>query len=408
MMSSKTVNSNNYDDIRQLVDFAQTNLNSVILPYWLKHGPDKEFGGLIGEIDSDNNRVADAPKGLILNSRVVWTLSASYKLIKDPALHIMASEIYQYLMEKFYDSGHQGFYWSLNQQGNPLETKKQTYAQAFTMYGLSEYYAAFGDKAALQTAIDLFHLMETHCLDKIHGGYYEAFTRNWSPIDDMRLSAKDMNVEKTMNTHLHVLEAYTSLYRVWKDASLEKALKSLLEVFDKYFVNHEDYHLNLFFDTQWNNMSSQISYGHDIEASWLMHESAVELEDQELIRKFEHIAVAMAHASREGLTREGSLIYEWHRGGKGEKDDELEWWAQAEAIVGFYNAWQISRDPVFLVDSIRLSKYISDHFINKEHGEWHFRVSANGVPIKKHPIAGFWKCPYHNARMCLELINRIQ
>jgi cellobiose epimerase len=391
---------------KSLSNFAKHNLNKIILPYWLEYSPDKLHGGLIGEIDNNNNVVMDAPRGLILNSRVLWTYSACYKLLKEERLLERAKSTFEYLIQKFYDPQHQGFYWSLDAKGNALDSKKQTYAQAFTMYGLSEYYSVSSDPLALKMAIDLFHLMEKNCLDTLYGGYFEAFTREWKPIEDMRLSQKDMNVEKTMNTHLHVIEAYTCLHRVWKDKTLENAIRSLLDVFDQYFVNKKDYHLNLFFDTQWNLMSDQISYGHDIEASWLLHESAVELGDKKLEGVFEEIAVRMADAAMEGIIEQGSLIHEWHRGGDGEKDDEIEWWAQAEAVVGFFNAYEISKDTRFLITAHNLCEFIAKYIVNKEFGEWHYRVSKEGVPNNTYPIAGFWKCPYHNARMCLEIITR--
>jgi cellobiose epimerase len=392
---------------QSLNEFAFKNLKEIILPYWLQHAPDKKYGGLVGEINNNNQINPDAPKGLILNSRVLWTFSACYGLLKEDRLMEMAQNTFNYL-ERFYDSENKGYYWSLDSKGNPLDTKKQTYAQAFTMYGLSEYYAVSSDPVALEKAIDIFKLMESKCLDKKYGGYMEAFTRTWEPIEDMRLSDKDLNAEKTMNTHLHVLEAYTNLYKVWKDKMLEAAIRALLDVFRTYFVNTDDYHLNLFYDIQWNSLSSQISYGHDIEATWLLHESAVELHDKELVKTFEDIALKMADASLEGYIEKGAIIYEWHRGGHGEKDDELEWWVQAEAIVGLYNAWEISSDQKYLQTALKILGFIESYLINREFGEWHCRVTQDGTPIKSHPIIGFWKCPYHNARMCLEIIRRTQ
>jgi cellobiose epimerase len=391
---------------KTLAEFAKKNLEGIILPYWLDNAIDKKNGGIIGEINSANKSIDDAPKGLIPNSRVLWTFSACYKLLKDERLKVVARETYEYIIERFHDKENGGYFWLISAEGDPLDTKKQTYAQAFTLYGFSEYYSISSDPEVLQKAIDIFYLMESKCNDKTHGGYHEAFTRNWTEIGDMRLSAKDLNADKTMNTHLHILEAYTNLFRIWKDKSLGSSLRELLGIFDRYFVNHDDHHLNLFYDTQWNLLSGQISYGHDIEASWLMHESAEILEDSDLIKKYGTIAVKMANASMEGMTDRGALIYEWHRGGKGEKDEGIEWWPQAEAIVGFLNAFELSGEISYLETASKISEFISEFIVNKKHGEWHNRVSKEGVPDLSLPIIGFWKCPYHNARMCLEIIRR--
>jgi cellobiose epimerase len=391
---------------RSLQNFALKNLKEIILPYWMDNAIDKKEGGILGEINSANEPVVGAPKGLILHSRVLWTFSACYKFLKDDRLKPLANEVYDYIVKKFHDNEYDGYYWKLSGEGNPLDPKKQTYAQAFTLYGLSEYYSISSDPVVLQKAKDLYYLMESRCLDKIHGGYHEAFMRNWTVIDDMRLSVKDLNADKTMNTHLHVLEAYTNLYRVWNDPRLIVSIQNLLDIFDKHFVNHSDYHLNLFYDTQWNILSDQISYGHDIEASWLLQESAEVIDDEQRIKIFKDLAVKMVNASLEGLNDNGSMIYEWHRGGKGEKDEGIEWWPQSESMVGLYNAFQTTGDLYFLETAMKMSEFVSKFFIKKESGEWHNRVTIEGIPIAGLPVAGFWKCPYHNSRMCLEIIRR--
>jgi len=390
-----------------LRSFALNELKNNIIPYWIKHSPDNSNGGFIGEISSSNQPVPNAPKGLILNSRILWTLSACYKRLQDDRLKTLADRAYEYLLERFLDRDNQGFFWSLDAAGNPLDTKKQTYAQAFTIYGLSEYFSISGNPVARDMAVGLFYLMEEKCLDRKRGGYEEAFTLDWKPMDDMRLSDKDMNEAKTMNTHLHVLEAYVNLYRVWDHKDLDLAIRGLLDVFVKHFVNHNDNHLNLFFDSDWNIKSDIISYGHDIEASWLMYEAAEVLGDKDLMNLFAGIATRMANVSMEGLVESGAMIHEWHRGGKGEKDEELEWWTQAEAVVGFYNAYQLSDDSRFLEAAYRMSEVIAKYIVNKEHGEWYYRVTPNGEPIDTYPNVGFWKCPYHNGRACMELTERL-
>ena len=240
------------------------------------------------------------------------------------------------------------------------------------------------------------------CHDNEFGGYLEAYTRDWKPIEDMRLSEKDANEKKTMNTHLHVLEPYTNLCRIWKDEQLEKAQKRLINVFIEKILDEKTKHLNLFFDEQWNVKSSAVSYGHDIEASWLLLEAAEVLGDKELLGKIKTISLDIANASAEGLDADGSMFYEKEGN---HIDRERHWWVQAEAVVGFMYAYKNSQNILYKEKAARIWEYIQNQIIDQGNGEWHWSRLPDKTVNNKDDKAGFWKCPYHNGRMCMEMIE---
>ena len=291
---------------------VQWELENNILPFWMNRMIDSEYGGFHGQITGNNQRVVHAPKGAILNARILWTFSAAYRLLRKPEYLETATRAKRYLIDKFYDQEFEGIYWELDYTGQPVQTKKQIYALGFAIYGLSEYNRATGDKEALDYAIRLFKAIEQYSFDPEKNGYMEAFTKDWKLIEDMRLSDKDENEKKTMNTHLHILEPYTNLYRVWKDEHLKKQLRNLILIFTDKILDHRTYHLNLFFNEDWESKYRIISYGHDIEASWLLHEAAIELGDNEILQKVEPLVQKVAIAAEDGLLANGSLIYEYH------------------------------------------------------------------------------------------------
>jgi cellobiose epimerase len=284
--------------------------------------------------------------------------------------------------------------------------KKQIYAQAFAIYGLSEYYRITKDISSLEKAIGLFKLIEQYSYDIKLGGYFEAFNREWGAIDDLRLSAKDANEKKTMNTHLHVLEAYTNLYRVWKDDLLKRQLQILIEVFINRIVNSQTFNLNMFFDEEWNDKTDLVSYGHNIESSWLIYEAAEVLGDDTLIRKVKDVCLGIAETSKAGIMADGSMIYEKFFG-SGQIDSDRHWWVQAETVVGFLNSYLLSGKEEYLNLSLAAWRFISDYLIDRQNGEWYWSVNNSLLPNLKEDKAGFWKCPYHDSRMCMEIIERI-
>ena len=383
-------------------------LTGNILPFWINKMVDHENGGFYGRIDGHGNLHADAEKGGILNARILWTFSAAYRVLGKSEYLEMATRAKDYIIAHFIDREYGGTYWSLDYKGNPKDTKKQFYAIGFMIYGLSEYVRATGDKEALDYAIQLFECIEEHSLDVIYNGYIEACTREWGEIADMRLSDLDANYPKSQNTHLHIIEPYANLYRVWKDERLEKALRNMINIFTDKILNPETNHLDLFFEKDWTRGAGHLeSYGHDIECSWLMHEAALVLGDAEVLKKVEEIVPLVAKASEKGLNPDGSMIHEANLD-TGHVDDDLHWWVQAEAVVGFYNIYQHFGDESALDKSLQCWQYIKDNLIDYEGGEWYWSRRPDGTLNLDDDKAGFWKCPYHNGRMCLEIIERIE
>lgn len=383
----------------------RSELENNILPFWMNKMEDNEQGGFYGEITGDDELRPEASKGAILNARILWTFSAAYRLLKKPEYLKTATRAKRYLIDRFYDPEYGGIYWELDYKGNPLDTKKQIYAIGFAIYGLSEYARATGDAEALEYAQRLFEVIEQHSFDPVQNGYLEALTCDWQPIEDMRLSDKDENEKKTMNTHLHILEPYTNLYRIWKDERLERQLRNLIDVFITRILDPQTGHLNLFFEEDWTNKYRIYSYGHDIEASWLIHEAALVLGDETVLKRIEPLIVRIAQAADEGLNPDGSMIYENFLD-KQKIDRELHWWVQAENVVGHINLYQHFGDESALDIAARCWEFIKAKLIDHEHGEWHWSILPDGTVNRKDDKAGFWKCPYHNGRMCMEVIER--
>ena len=381
-------------------------LENNILRFWIDRMQDNEHGGFYGRIDNNNVLYADADKGAILNARILWTFSAAYRVLGKSEYLKIATRAKRYFIDHFIDPEYGGVYWSLDYKGQPKDTKKQFYAIGFAIYGLSEYARATNDQEALEQAINLYRCVEEHALDKEYNGYIEAMTRNWQPIDDMRLSEYDANYPKSQNTHLHIIEPYTNLYRVWPSKELEASLRNIIGIFTDRILNPETHHLDLFFEMDWTRGAGQLeSYGHDIECSWLMHEAALVLGDQKVLNKVEPIVQIVAKASEKGLNPDGSMIHEANLTA-GTKDDDLHWWVQAEAVVGFYNIYQHFHDEAALEKALRCWQYIKENLIDYQHGEWYWSRHRDGSLNTVDDKAGFWKCPYHNGRMCLEIIER--
>ena len=379
-----------------------------ILPFWLEKTIDRENGGFYGRIDGHGVLHKEAEKGAILNARILWTFSAAYRVLRKPEYLEAATRAKDYVIAHFYDKEFGGTYWSLDYLGQPKDTKKQFYAIGFMIYGLSEYARATGDKEALDYAIRLFDTIESHSFDRENNGNIEACTRERGEIADMRLSDFDANYPKSQNTHLHIIEPYTNLFRVWKDERLERALRNLINIFTDHILNPETHHLDLFFENDWTRGAGHLeSYGHDIECSWLMHEAALVLGDKDVLAKVEPVVQMVAKASEKGLNADGSMIHEANLD-TGHVDDDLHWWVQAETVVGFFNIYQYFGDETALDKAERCWQYIKDNLIDRENGEWYWSRHADGTLNTDDDKAGFWKCPYHNGRMCLEIIERTE
>lgn len=393
--------------IKELKEEVTLMLQGNILPYWMNKMQDNGNGGFFGRITGEEQLMPAADKGAILNARILWTFASAYRLFGKEEYLQTATRAKEYIINHFYDEEFGGVYWSLNHKGTPVDTKKQIYALGFAIYGLSEYTRATGDKESLDYAIRLYHSIEEYSFDKENNGYYEALTRDWQPIEDMRLSEKDANEKKTMNTHLHILEPYTNLYRVWKDEGLHKQLANLIHVFLDKILDKQTHHLNLFFDENWNNKYQIVSYGHDIEASWLLHEAALVLGDKVILEEVEAVVPKIAEAAKEGLQPDGSMIYELDRD-TGHKDFDRHWWVQAETVVGYLNIYQYYHCDEAFSRAMQCWEFIKQHLVDDKNGEWYWSMKANGMVNTTDDKAGFWKCPYHNGRMCMEVVDRFK
>lgn len=389
----------------KMAEEMEAHLKHNILPYWINKMTDPA-GGYYGRRDADDTLHADAPRGAIMNARILWTMSAAYRLTGDQNYLQAARHAYDYIVRRFIDPEFGGVFQAVDSNGIPLDTKKQFYALAFMIYGLSEYHRASGDQSALNEAIALFRLIENHSRDREKGGYFEAMTRDWKPVDDMRLSEKDANSCKTMNTHLHILEAYSALYRVWPDETLREALTSLIVLTLNKIVDSKSGHLGLFFDRDWNREDGDISYGHDIEASWLLLEAAQTLGDTAFFDFVKTATGKIADAALEGRCFDGSMIYERHRSGS--YDNEKHWWVQAENVVGQLYLWKFHDLEGFDDKALQTWEYIKEKIVDNQNGEWYWSRLSDGSVNLKEDKAGYWKCPYHNGRMVMESIRILQ
>jgi mannobiose 2-epimerase len=391
----------------QLAERVRRELLEDILPFWRRHAVDERRGGFIGEMSNNLRVVDDASKGLILNARLLWTFAAVSRYTQEEADRSLAHRAYEYLTKHFLDQQHGGYFWELDPDGAVLDDKKKIYGEAFCIYALAEYNRTFHEPLAIERAIDVFHRIETQAHDDRYGGYLEVMSRTWEPCDDMRLSDKDMNEKKSMNNHLHVLEAYTNLMRVWPDPLVAERLREMIDLFTRRILNAARTHLDHFFDEAWTCRSASYTFGHDIEGTWLLCEAAEVLGDPRVLADVRVLATSMAWtALQEGVDLDGGLCYLGRD--KTVVNRNKEWWPQGEAVVGFYNAWQLSGEDVFLNAAVRCWRFIEDRMVDRVHGEWFWCIRPDGTPDPSQPKVSAWKGPYHNSRCCLEIIRRTE
>lgn len=375
-----------------------------ILSFWADKMQDPQ-GGFYGQMNADGAIDKNAPRGGILNARILWSFSAAYRATKNKKYLVTATKAKDYYLEHFMDYKYGGSYWSVDASGERLDTKKHAYAQGFTIYALSEYARATGDQSVLNYAINIFQMIEKKCKDEVNGGYIEARARDWSEASDLRLSEKEDNWAKSFNTHLHILEAYTSLYRVWPDKKLRDAIVDLLDIFSEKIYNAQTGHMNLFFDMEWNTPDYGCSYGHEIEAAWLLLDAAFKVGNIDVINKIRPVINEAANGGLEGLHPDGSMIYERHADGS--LDTTRHWWVQAEAVVGSLWMWKFKGRQDCAEKALRTWNYIKNKMI-APCGEWYGKCDDSGNPLPGEELAGFWKCPYHNTRMCIQVLKIVK
>ena len=376
-----------------------------IADWWLEYSQDFTQGGFFGEIANNNAPVINANKGVILNTRILWFFSEVADLLESDAYKQAADRAYEYLRDYFVDQEFGGVYWELNAQGQVVNNKKQIYAQAFAIYALSSYYKLTQDSSALQLALSLFELIETRGIDKEHQGYLEAFTREWNSLDDWRLSNKDLNFPKSQNTHLHILEAYTSLYQLVSSSLIEDALRYNIQMFDAYMIDRKTGHLRMFMDLQWQDHSPGFTYGHDIEAAWLIGLALDVLGDQTLQQRILPDLINIAEVNYLSARTDSGQIKDGFDFATQIENTDSVWWVQAEALVGYLYAWQWTKDEKYFVAAEAVWNFIKQHQIDTQNGEWFWLSKKDDASRQSDYKAGFWKCPYHNGRAMMEVIR---
>lgn len=400
--STSAADAMSQERLHQLASEVTGELSGHIIPFW--EGMKDSAGGFYGLLDFDLTLHANAEKGCILNSRIMWFFSEAYMFLKEPQLLEYAAWAFRFMTEHCFDQTYGGVFWSVNADGSICDSTKHTYNQAFAIYALSSFYKATKDERALDRAFDLFTLIETHCRDNV--GYLESFARDFTPEPNDKLSENGVMAEKTMNTLLHVLEAYTNLYKVTQNSSVRDRLYFILDQFADSVWNPELNHQNVFFDRTMHPLIDLYSYGHDIEASWLIDATLDALGDPECRRKLEPVTAAMAEQVLQHGYRNNSVITECDRG----KENTMRvWWVQAESMNGFMNAYEKNGNLQYLQTVYDIWGYIKKYMIDsRHHSEWFWDVDENGNPADRKPIVEPWKCPYHNGRMCIEIIKRIR
>lgn len=391
------------DRLSVMRDEIKNELLNDIIPFW-KNLRDDEMGGYYGWLSYDLALDKKSEKGCILNSRITWFFSNAYTLLRDESLLEEAKHGYEFLIKHCVDREYGGIYWSLNYDGTPLDTTKHTYNQAFCIYALASYYEASGEKEALDLAYALFHLIEDKCRDEV--GYLEAFTREFQPESNEKLSENGVLADKTMNTLLHVFEAYTELYRVTSHREVKEKLLWMMDLFADKIYNPAKRRQEVFFDKNYNTILDLHSYGHDIETAWLIDRGVEVLGEEECGEKMYPITRALTAQIYRAAFDGHSLANECDRG---VVNQHRIWWVQAETVVGFLNGYQKTPDhSEYREAALAEWEFIKEYVIDKRSGsEWYWEVNADGSPIENRPIVEPWKCPYHNGRMCLEVMKRI-
>lgn len=397
------------DVLHTLKNEIQADLLENIIPFWSEYIiEDDDRDGFINRMTYDGRVINEADKSIVLHSRLLWSYSACYKHTGQERLKKLAYRAYHYLNRYFWDEKNGGVYWKLNANGRVLVSRKYLYAQAFALYGYSEFYGAFNQPDALLYVRDIVNCIEKYAADANYNGYVEVFTDTWQKYDDARLSDEEENYTKSTNTHLHIMEAYANVLKYWKDDRLKQRLHNIVSLFESHIARPDHQSLYPFFYMDWTPASDLVSFGHNIEAAWLLCEAAELAEDNDQIKRIRELSLNISRwVANHGLNPDGSLINELDLHGNGRMDDKRHWWPQAEALVGFMNAYELSEDDIYLDKCRKLWAYIKNNIRDDQFGEWHNCINADGTNCKEDKVS-FWKTPYHNSRAGLEIIKRIE
>lgn len=379
-------------------------LTENLIPFW-NNLEDTEYGGFYGTVDKDLNIDKNSPKGVILNNRILWFYSNAYRLQKDPVLLQKADHAFHFLYNHCYDADHKGVYWSVAYDGTPLDTTKHTYNQAFAIYALSSYYEISKNQTALDLAYSIYNIIEEKCTDT--DGYLETFTQDFKPIENDKLSKNGVMADRTMNTLLHVMEAYTELYRVDASPGVEKSIYRILDLFKDKIYTPVRQRCDVFFDSDYHSLINLTSFGHDIETAWLMDRTCEIISDksyQQILTQITDTLTTAVYNSAYDFENHG-LFNEKENNST---DQQKIWWVQAESVVGFYNAYQKHPETKeYLSAAANTFSFILEKMVDKKSGEWFESIRPDDTINNEKGMAHAWKCPYHNGRMCIEMMQRL-
>ena len=395
------------EKLQKLYDLAVDELTNNILPWWIEHDVDEEHGGFYGAVTNDNAPVPHATRFITLNARLVWTFSAAYRVMGNPEYKKMADRAYNYFIKYFWDDEYNAANNRVDEFGDPVSKPRYIYGEAFAIYGLSEYARAMGCNEALEYARKLVASLEKHVYDPVYKGYFESCKPDWTHDPWTRGVNRLPTDEKTMNNHLHLIEAYTCLLRTDKSDFMQNKVREHLYVMLNKIVDHDIHHYFYFQARDWKPTTQEISFGHDIEGTWLMMETAEVLGEPEAMRYAKDTCMNMARACYEqGFRKEDGAMLSEYDPVTGHSSSFLSWWEQNEAVVGFLNAWEVTGEEKYLDASLKCFEFAREHFVDHENGGWFARLSLDGKTVLSTDKVNDYTCPYHNSRMCMEIIER--